>query len=179
MLSTVTVRSPIGRRGPAAITMAGGAVVMLGGSLLPWVRTGGTRRNSYDLLSLIDRLGFAPDGPADIAMRWWPLVPLLAVVAVVAVWWGWPRTGGAIGLVAAAYGGGMGLAVNSAQSDLVRIEPGTVITIGGAVILAGGSIAAVVVGWRAADSAPLAPAGEHVPQHAGPVGHDPVDPEVE
>jgi hypothetical protein len=174
MLSRVTVRSAIGRRGPAVVTMAVGAVVMLGGSLLAWVRTGGARRDSYDLLSLVERLGFAPDGPAEIAMRWWPLVPLLAVVAVVATWWGWPRTGGAIGLGAAAYGAAMGLAVNSARSDLVRIEPGTVITIVGAVILAGGSIAAIVVG-----SAPLAPTAEHVPQHGGPVGHDPVDSEVE
>ena len=179
MLSMVTVRSAIGRRGPAVVTMAVGAVVMLVGSLMAWIRTGGARRNSYDLLSLIDRLGFAPDGPAEFALRWWPLVPLLAVVAVVATWWGWPRTGGAIGLVAAAYGGGMGLAVNSARSDLVRIEPGTAVTIVGAVILAGGSIAAIIVGWWAAGSAPLAAAGEHVPQHTGPVGHDPVDSEVE
>jgi hypothetical protein len=179
MLSTVTVRSAIGRRGPAVATMAVGAAVMLGGSLMAWVRTGGARRNSYDLLSLIDRLGFAPDGPAEIALRWWPLVPLLAVVAVVATWWGWPRVGGGLGLVAAVYGGGTGLAVNSARSDLVRIEPGAVVTIVGAVVLAGGSIVAIVVGWRAADSAPLAPAAEHIPQHAGPVSHDPVDPEVE
>jgi hypothetical protein len=175
----MTVRAAIGRRGPAVITMAIGAVVMLGGSLMAWVRTGGRGRNSYDLLSLIDRLGFAPDGPAEIALRWWPLVPLLAVVAVVAAWWGWPRIGGACGLVAAAYGGGMGFAVNSARSDLVRIEPGTVITIAGAVILAGGSLAAIVAGWRTADSAPLAPTAEHVPQHTGAIGHDPVDPEVE
>jgi hypothetical protein len=179
MLSRVTVRSAIGRRGPAVVTMAVGAVVMLSGSLLAWVRTGGTRRNSYDLLSLIDRLGFAPDGPAEIALRWWPLVPLLAIVAVVAACWGWPRAGGAIGLAAAVYGGGMGLAVNSARSDLVRIESGTVITIVGAVILAGGSIAAIVVGWRPAGSAPFAATGEHVAQHTGPVGHDPVDSEVE
>jgi hypothetical protein len=174
MLPMVTVRSAIGRRGPAVVTMAVGAVVMLGGSLLAWVRTGGARRNSYELLSLIDRLGLAPDGPAEIAMRWWPIVPLLAVVAVVATWWGWPRTGGAIGLLAAAYGGAMGLAVNSARSDLVGIERGTVITIVGAVILAGGSIAAIVVG-----SAPLTAAGEHIAQNTGPVGHDPVDSEVE
>jgi hypothetical protein len=179
MLSTVTLRSAIGRRGPAVVTMAVGAALMLGGSLMAWVRTGGTRRNSYDLLSLIDRLGFAPDGPTEIALRWWPLVPLLAAVAVVAAWWGWPRTGGAIGLAAALYGGGMGFALNSARSDLVRIEPGTGITIVGAVILAGGSLAAIIVGCRPAGSAPLAAAGEHVPQHTGPVGHDPVDSEVE
>jgi hypothetical protein len=63
-----------------------------------------------------------------------------------------------VGLIAAVYGGAMGFAVNSARSDLVRIEPGTMVTIVGAVILAGGSIAAIVVG-----SIPLAPAAEHIP----------------
>jgi hypothetical protein len=156
--STVTVRSAIGRRGPAVISMAVGAVVMVGGSLLPWVRTGGARRNSYDLLSLIGRLGFAPDGPAELALRWWPLVPLLAAVAVVAAWWGWPRTGGVLGALAALYGCGVGVTVSLAGSDLVHIEPGAVVTIGGAVILAAGSIAAIFVGWRRAPGS--APAEE-------------------
>jgi hypothetical protein len=134
--------------------MAVGAVVMVGGSLLPWVRTGGARRNSYDLLSLVGRLGFAPEGPAEIALRWWPLVPLLAVVAVVATWWGWPRVGGVVGLLAALYGCGVGLTVRLARTDFVSAEPGAVVTIGGAVVLAAGSIAAIVVGWRRPASAP-------------------------
>jgi hypothetical protein len=135
----------MGRRGPAVIVMAVGAVVMVTGSLVPWVRTGGARRNSYDLLPLVDRLGFAPDGPAEAALRWWPLIPLLAAVAVVATWWGWPRAGGAVGVVAALYGGGVGLAVSRADADLVRIEAGATATLVGAVILVAGSIAAIVL----------------------------------
>ena len=144
----MTVRSAMGRRGPAVVVMAAGAVVMVAGSLVPWVRTGGARRNSYDLLSLVDRLGFAPDGPAEAALRWWPLIPLLAAIAVVATWWGWPRAGGAVGVVAAIYGGGVGLAVSRADPALVRVEPGPTVTFVGALILAAGSIAAIVVGWR-------------------------------
>ena len=128
--------------------MAVGTAVTVGGSLLPWVATGAVRRNSYDLLSLVERLGFAPDGPADPALRWWPLMPLLAVVAVVSAWWGWPRAGGAVGLIAAVYAGAVGVAVMRAPSGLVDIEAGAPVTVGGALVLAAGSIGAVVVGWR-------------------------------
>jgi hypothetical protein len=139
--------------------MAVGAVVTIGGSLLPWVRTGGTRRNSYDLLSLVDRLGFAPDGPAEQALRWWPLLPLLAVGAVVAAWWGWPRAGGSVGVLAALYAGAVGVAVGRAGSAVVHVEPGPAVTVGGAVVFAAGSIGAVVVGWRAGQPRVVRPTG--------------------
>ena len=94
---------------------------MIVGSLLTWVRSGGARRNSYDLFRLVGRLGFAPDGPAATALRWWPMMPLLATVGrrrrvvVVAT----PRR--ALGLVAGAYAGGVGVAVLAApDGGLVR-----------------------------------------------------------
>ena len=147
-MGMMTVRSAMGRRGPAVVTMAAGALVMVGASLLPWVRTGGVRRNSYDLLALVERLGFASDGPAEPALRWWPLMPLLAAVAVIAVWWGWPRTGGLVGVVAAIYGGAVGLAVSRVAADVVDVEPGPTVTFLGALILGGGSLAAIVLGWQ-------------------------------
>ena len=147
----MTVRSAIGRRGPAVVAMAIGASVTVLGSLLPWVRTGGRRRHSYDLLALVERLGFATDGMAATALRWWPLVPLLAVGAVVAAWWGWPRAGGGLGVLAALYAGGTAVAVARAPAgDLVDIELGTFVTAAGALALLGGSIAAVAEGVRAA-----------------------------
>jgi hypothetical protein len=136
------------RRGPAVVTMAIGAGVTVIGSLLPWVRTGGARRNSYDLFSLVDRLGFAPDGPVGAALRWWPLMPLLATVGVVAAWWGLVRVGGGLGLIAAGYSGAVAVAITRAPSNLVRVELGAAVTVGGALVLAGGAIAALVVGWR-------------------------------
>jgi hypothetical protein len=149
-MAVMTVRSAMGRRAPAVITMAVGAVVMVGASLLPWVRTGGVRRNSYDLLSLVERLGFAPDGPAESALRWWPLMPFLAAVAVVAAWWGWPRAGGLAGVGAALYGGGVGLAVSRVSAGLVDVEAGPTVAFVGALILGAGSVAAIILGWRAA-----------------------------
>jgi hypothetical protein len=139
--------------------MAAGATVTVAGSLLPWVRTGGMRRNSYDLLSLVERLGFAPDGPAEQALRWWPMLPLLATSAVVAAWWGWPRAGGTVGLIAALYGGGVGIAVGRAGSALVHVEPGPAVTILGSLVLAAGSIGAVVIGWRAGHPREVTPTG--------------------
>jgi hypothetical protein len=141
----MTLRSPMGRRAPAVVMMAAGGVVMIVGSLVPWVRSGGARRNSYDLLSLVERLGFAPNGPAETALRWWPLIPLLAAVAVVATWWGWPHAGGVVGVVAAVYGGGVGFAVSRADEDLVRVEAGPAATFVGALMLAVGSVAAIVL----------------------------------
>ncbi len=126
--------------------MAVGAAVVVIGTLLPWVRTGGRRRNSYDLLVLVERLGFTPDGATATALRWWPLLPVLVVAAVVAAWWGWLRVGGATGLVAAGYAGTISVLVVRGGSALVRMQAGTTVTIIGAVVLAAGSVAALAIG---------------------------------
>ncbi len=131
--------------------MGAGAALIVVGSLLPWVRTGGRARNSYDLFRIVGRLGFGPDGPASIAMRWWPLVPLLTVAASVVAWWGWPRPGGALGIAAALYAGGVALAVIAAPDRTgVGLEAGVGLTAAGSAVLLAGSVAAVVVGSRRA-----------------------------
>ena len=140
------VEGAIGRRGLAVLVMAGGAAVTIVGTLLPWLRTGGRQRHSYDLFALVGRLGFAPDGPVGTALRWWPLVPLLAVAGVVAGWWGWPRVGGTIGVAAACYAGGTAMAITVAGSDDFDLRAGTIVTIGGAVVLLAGAVLAVVTG---------------------------------
>jgi hypothetical protein len=144
----MTVRAALGRRGPAVAAMVVGALIMVGGSLLAWLRTGGRRRHSYELFDLVERLGFAPDGIGAWALRWWPLMPLLAVLAVVAAWWGWPWAGGAIGIVAALYGGGVSLAVGTVSSPAVDIARGPAVTAVGAVILLGGSLWCIAAAAR-------------------------------
>jgi len=159
--ATVTVHAPLGRRAMPVAVMAVGAVVAIVGALLPWLRTGGRARNSFDLFRLVADLGFAPDGPAAMAIRWWPLVPLLAVVAVVAAWWGWPRAGGALGLVSAAYALTVALAVLSATTrgrGLAR-APGVAVTVAGAAVLAAGSIAVLVVRPTTGRAGPARPRG--------------------
>ena len=143
----MTVHAPLGRRmGPFVVMATGGALMVLG-SFLPWVRTGSRSRNSYDVFRVVGRLGFAPEGPAATALRWWPVIPLLTVVAVVAVWWGWGRPGGVLGIVAAVYAGIMGAAVGAApQAGLLDIGAGPILTATGGVVLLGGAVAATIVG---------------------------------
>jgi hypothetical protein len=164
----VTLRAPIGRRAVPVAVMAAGAAIAIVGALLPWIRTGGRSRNSFDLFRIVRDLGFAPDGAAAALIRWWPAVPLLAVVGVVAAWWGWARPGGAVGIVAAVYAGAVGTAILLAPTRgrvLARAIGPTVTTVGGAVLLAG-SIAVLVVGRAVTSStatgAPARPSGPPV-----------------
>jgi hypothetical protein len=164
MLGDMTLRHPLGRRLAPVVVMAAGAGLALVGSFLPWVRTGSRDRNSYDVFRVVGRLGFAPDGPAATAMRWWPLVPLLAVAAVVAAWWGWARWGGALGVVAACYGAAVGIAVaNAPEPTLVDVRAGAIVTTVGAVVLLAGSVAVLVVGPGQTVSSPIDRAGRARP----------------
>lgn len=143
----MTVHAPLGRRTVPFSAMVAGAVVTVAGSFLPWVRSGSRSRHSYDVFRVVGNLGFASDGAAATALRWWPFVPFLAVAAVVAVWWGWARAGGAIGVGASCYAGAVGLTVLAAPAGgLVDIGAGPAVTVVGAVLLLAGSVAALVVG---------------------------------
>ncbi len=154
----MTLRAPLGRRAAPVVVMAVGAAIAVLGALLPWIRTGGRARNSFDLFRIVDDLGFARHGVAATAIRWWPIVPLLTVVAVVAAWWGWARLGGAVGVVAAAYTLAVGIAVLDVPTRgrvVARPLGATVTAIGGVVLLAG-SVAVLIVGvgWRPAAVTP-------------------------
>lgn len=127
-----------------AMTIAGALTVI--GTLLPWVRVGTRRRNSYDVFELAGRLGLAPDGPVANGLRWWAFVPLLTAIAVVAVWWGWLRPGAAVGVVAGVYAGGVGAVVARTSTRGITLEAGPAVTAAGGLALLAGS---VVVWWRA------------------------------
>lgn len=60
-----------------------GAAAALIGTFLPWLASGAVDRSSYELVDLVERLGFAAGGVIDIALNLWPIVPLLLVVSVV------------------------------------------------------------------------------------------------
>ena len=79
------------------------SVVVVVGMSLPWVYSGHIARSSFQLLGLIDRLGFAPDGPLRPAIKWWPMVPLLLAVALVLMFWSRYRSGAAVGILASLY----------------------------------------------------------------------------
>ncbi|MCU1396129.1 MAG: hypothetical protein JWM34_4557 [Ilumatobacteraceae bacterium] len=137
------------------MTTVGAAVAVLA-SFGDWLRSGAVSRSSYDILGLVDRLGFAPDGPVHVAVSAWPLMPLLMTSAVVALWWGWRTVGAVIGVVAGVYAGGLGLAVNFAVPEAHEVSVGRAplaTAIGGTLVVAG-SLATLVLGVRSAHANP-------------------------
>jgi hypothetical protein len=104
----------LGRRGAPELTFTVAALVVLVGTFLPWLRTGSTSRSSYDLLGLLSRLDFAPDGPMSTLVRCWPLVPVLLTGAVVLAWWRWTWAALVVAAAALLYAGGVGVAMIAA-----------------------------------------------------------------
>lgn len=122
-----------------------GAVVAVTGTFLPWLRSGTRRRTSYEIFSLVDRLGFSQSSFVGWGVRLWPIVPLLIAAAVTLLWF--PRrwvTGGIV-VVAVLYAGGVAAAVGSASStSLVAIQAGPSVTLVGAIALAVGALVATI-----------------------------------
>lgn len=125
-----------------------GALVVLIGSFLPWLTSGTTSRSSYDLLGIVDRIGFSPDGVLGWAIRLWPLLPLLLVVTVVshhvhldATWL--PKLRSTTTAVAALYAGSIAIAVRLAP-DVALFTPrvGPWVTLAGAALLTCSLVAA-------------------------------------
>ena len=119
------VRSFLGHRPSAlgAYTAAGAVVVV--STFLPWLRSGSTSRSSYELLGLLDRLDIAPDGWISVLVRWWPLVPLLVVLAIVLAWWRRWVLSFATAFVGVLYTGGVGTAlVVAAGRTPITVGPG-------------------------------------------------------
>ena len=129
-------------RRAGAITVGVGAAVVILGSSMAWLRTGSRRRSSYDVFALVDRLGFAPGGLVGWAVRLWPVVPLLVVIAAVLAWQSrrWPLMLAA--LVAGTYAGGVALAVATADAPrLLKVGAGPAVTaVGAALVVVGAAI---------------------------------------
>ena len=97
------------RWGVGLVTVGGTAAViaMFG----PWVRSGSNYRSSFELVDLIDRLEFAPDGPVATALRSWPCAPLAVIVTVVLANWIGGRVIGVLALAVGLTIGAVGVAV--------------------------------------------------------------------
>ena len=131
-------RSGVRRWGVRLVTVGGiGLVVSMFG---PWVRSGSNHRNSFELVDLIDRLGFTPNGPIETAIRGWPFAPLLVVVAVVLTIWLAGRTGAIVSIVVGAAIGIVGLAMRTVpESSLIGTGWGSALAVvGGLTMVAGG-----------------------------------------
>lgn len=118
-----------------------GGLVALIGTFLPWLRSGTRARSSYEIFSLVDRLGISQSSIVGWGLRLWPVVPFLLVLAVTLEWF--PRkwiTAAAVA-VATIYAGVVAVAVNMASSNsLITIGDGPVVTLIGVVILAAATL---------------------------------------
>jgi hypothetical protein len=126
-----------------------GGLVALVGTFLPWLRSGTRDRSSYEIFSLVDRLGIPQSSVVGWGVRLWPVVPLLLVVAVTLQWFPRKWIGGIAVLVAVVYAGVVSNKVRSASSNsLITIENGALVTLVGVVILAAGALTAILTRVR-------------------------------
>lgn len=134
------------RRDAPRVALSIGAAVTIVGSLCPWVASGRVDRSSYEIIDLVDSLGFAEGGPFGLAVRAWPLMPLMVVTGTVAMWWHRRVVGAALALAGGLYAFAVALAVRRAPStSLLRIRVGTVVTIAGASILVAATLVALAL----------------------------------
>lgn len=88
------------------------------------------------MFDLVDRLGFAPGGAFEWAVRLWPLVPLVTVGAVVASWAGRPRWAVGLAGVAGCYVGAVAIGLRQApNAGLIRTDWGVNLALIGAAML--------------------------------------------
>ena len=118
-----------------------GVLVALIGTFLPWLRSGSRDRSSYEIFSLVDRLGISQSSVVGWGVRLWPVVPFLLVLAVTLQWFPRKWIGGIAALVAVVYAGVVSNEVRSATSNtFITIETGPLVTLVGVVILAAGAL---------------------------------------
>ena len=121
-----------------------GAMVALVGTFRPWVRSGERQRSSYEIFSLVDRLGISRSSVVGLGLRLWPVVPFLVVLAVTLLWFARRWLAATIVVVAVVYAGVVAAAVRSARpTSLVTIERGPLVTLLGLAGLVVGAVLAL------------------------------------
>jgi hypothetical protein len=126
-----------------------GLILVVAGSFLPWVISGNVSRSSYAIVGVVDRLGFADDGPLAVLVDLWPFVGAVCVAPVIAGILRWWRTSGVLcvcyGLLTGALSFGL-LAFGSGVGGLgVRLSPiGPAVMAAGAILLICGGVALAV-----------------------------------
>lgn len=123
-----------------------GALVTTAGTFLPWIRSGERRRGSYQVFSLIERLGYSSSSGVGWTLRLWPLLPLLVVSTIALLWFHRSSAATAVGVIAAAYASTVSLAVRTASpSALTDIEYGPLVCLAGAIALLAGLLLVIWV----------------------------------
>lgn len=123
-----------------------GLLVVVAGTFLPWLTSGGVDRNSYAVLGIVRRLRFV-DGAAATALSLWPLIGTIAMAPVVAGILRWWRTaavatllfgaltGAGAGLVLAVAGGHRAAGIGLSVTGPVATAAGALLAVVGAVLV--------------------------------------------
>src|SRR6476646_895817 len=93
-----------------------GAGVALVGTFLPWLRSGRRGRSSYEIFSLVERLGISQSSLVGWGVRLWPIVPFLLVLTVTLLWFAPRAPAVAVAAVTVLYAGGVSIAVERSPS---------------------------------------------------------------
>ncbi len=114
-----------------------GLFAVVAGTFLPWLVSGGVRRNSYAIVGVVDRLGLVHNAAAGVALSLWPLLGTVAMLPVIAGILRWWRTAGAgallFGLLTGVIGGAVLAVAGSGASGGLSLAPtGPVVTVVGA-----------------------------------------------
>ncbi len=122
-----------------------GLVLVIVGSFLPWVISGTVKRSSYEIVGVVERLGFAEDGVVAAAVGAWPLLGALCFAPVITGalrWWRWTGVlAAAIGVLAAALSIGILIFALGKVGLTVRLDPiGPSVMAAGGLLLIGGGI---------------------------------------
>lgn len=133
------------RRGAAAVGTLGSGLA-IAGTFLPWLASGATERNSYQLSGVAARFAVAGPGPGQVVLAGWPLLgPLLLLPVLIGAlrWW---VAAGALAVVLGTVTAGFGMVVTllgagraTAGVSAIRTGPIT-FAIGGTLLLAGGVV---------------------------------------
>jgi hypothetical protein len=132
-----TYAAPVQRLLIGRLVATIGAVVVVAGTFLPWLRSGTRERSSYEIFSLVERLGYSRSDLVGWGLRLWPIVPLLLAGSVVLQWYPRKWLTGTVTILAALYAGGVAAAVSSASPvSLISVEYGATVALVGSVLLA-------------------------------------------
>lgn len=126
--------------------VTGLAAVAVGG-FLPWVRSGGVTRSSFEAAGVLDRLG-PRDVPAlDVALAGWIAIPLVCVICLGLFVIGLTRTAAAFGLIVSLLAGTVGAAMYvlapSGSGAVGVATTGPLTTCLGGVVALGGCLGAL------------------------------------
>ena len=144
-----TYAAPVQRLLIGRIVATIGAVVVVAGTFLPWLRSGTRERSSYEIFSLVERLGYSRSDLVGWGLRLWPIVPLLLAGSVVLLWYPRRWITGPVTVVAAVYAGGVAAAVSSASPvSIISVEYGATVALVGSVLVALGYLLTVRIPVR-------------------------------